>query len=876
MNDDRGLDDRAGEDAWLDERIRALVASAVADAPAPGALPRPATTAEQVGAPRSPLRRRTVVAIGLGVAACLAVAFGVWSRGDDNHRVVPVTSQPPATVTAPPTTGPSTTGPSTTERTTGLEGYWPPDLAVIVASDRGVETVTAEDGRAVITRLGIPVDGAAAFQTASGEIVTGEHLMDVAVVDERLDASGTADFPWVDRSALDGSGARPVQVDFAPAIARLTHGLDILVGQSQEDGGRWRPVLITQAGFTDDQFWADLGVAGPFGPDTDEPRLFSVSPTGSTIGWLDGDRFVLADGRSFVIPTGSNVTGKVTEVDLTDDFVALSREGGLGQIIDLRTGDGFPAPVAGRLTISLASPTGVAAPLPANIRAVITQRDSDADNGAWVAGDSFVQVVPEADGPAFLVGDSLVYSPADGGVMLRAADGTITQLRRTGRLQDAAMLGGDLYYLYTDTPAGYLVSLYLHGPAGETYIALDADSVDLDHTSWHLGRDVIVGTMSNYGGMAPDVYDLAGNRLTAQAEAAAPADRDPQFGNRIVYTMSVGGLWGSLDGELLTLRQWGSDDIVDTVTVPDWEQAVRIDVDVDRVLVTYNMGTNGVDAAKLGTLDAGSWTWGTLPGSGWATLPRTTDPGAPPPAAPPTAPPVDPVVALAGSFGVTLVEGPTAKTITDSPATRVLYARDGSVIYRAPEGGGYPRRWDRSTGETRALWPGTNWFAEPMLQDDMMVPGDFLFTVGDVLIEYQSERGRTLPALPTSRLSYATNGWVVGENLRYSIGDTQPPDWIGGAGLWALSPQGDIVASYVDGVVQVRRTTDARLVYQRAEAGMVVTEIDVNDEWLAIAETPSDTPATDSTSRVVLVHLASGRTITYEGAVSASLPDTGL
>lgn len=876
MNDDKAPGQPGPlNDAEFDERIRALVELAVSDAPAPLPLPRPAGIATPTPG-RRPVRprgrrSRTFVVVGLGVAACVAVAFAVWSQGNDTHRVIPVTSE------APVSTAPVTAATDVPPTTAAVSTPWPADLAVIIASDRGVERVTAEDGLAVVTRLGIPVLGSVAFEAVNGEIVTGATLMDVALIDERLDAAGTADFPWVNRSALDGSGSRPVQVDFAPAIGRLTHGLDILVGQSVEEGGTWRPVLITQAGLTDDQFWADLGLAGPFGPDLAAPRLFSVSPSGSTIGWLDGDRFVLADGRSFAIAGGSNVTGTITEVDLTDDFAALSREGGVGQILDLRTGDVFPAPAAGRLTISLGTTNDVATPLPANIRAVVTQRDSDADNGAWVAGDTFVQVVPEADGPAFLVGESIVYSPAGGGVMLRAADGTISQLRPTGVVQDAAMLGGELYYLYTDTPAGYLVSLYLHGPAGETYIALDADGVDLHHTSWHLGREAIVGTMSNYGGMAPDLYDLAGNPLTAQAQAAAPADRDPQFGNRIVYTMSTGGLWGSLDGELLTLRQWGSDDIVETVTVPDWEQAVRIDVDADRVLVTYNMGTNGVDSARLGTIDAGgAWSWETLPGSGWATLPRTTDPGAPPALVPPTVPPAEPVVALAGSFGVTLVEGPTTTTISESPATRVLYASDGSVVYRSPDEGGYPRRWDPITRETSELWAGTDWVAEPTLQDDMLLPGTFLFTVGDRLLEYQSERSRSLPAAPTSRLSYAINGWVVGEQMRFSIGDTEPPEWIGGEGLWALSPQSDLVASFVNGTVQVRRTSDAGLVYERTEAGMVVSEIDVNDEWLSIAETPDDTPAADSTARVVLVHLASGRTITYGGAVSASLPDTGL
>ena len=60
-----------------------------------------------------------------------------------------------------------------------------------------------------------------------------------------------------------------------------------------------------------------------------------------------------------------------------------------------------------------------------DVRAVVTQRDAVLNDGVWVLGiDSFEQVLTDATGPAFLVGESIVYSPVAGGVSQRAADGT--------------------------------------------------------------------------------------------------------------------------------------------------------------------------------------------------------------------------------------------------------------------------------------------------------------------------------------------------------------------------------------------------------------------------------------------------------------------
>ena len=542
------------------------------------------------------------------------------------------------------------------------------------------------------------------------------------------------------------------------------------------------------------------------------------------------------------------------------------------------TTESFPPTTVPATTVPSTDPE-VGPVEPTGVQAVVTQRDVGADDGVWIVGaDSFDQVIPDATGPAFLVGDSIIYSPKSGGVSIRAADGTTSQLRATGVVQDAALLGGELHYLYTDHTFGEPINLYLHGPGGETYIAVD-DWGDTGHTSWHLGRDAIVGTGAFYAGMSANIFDLAGNRLDAEQEATRPANNDgnPAANDRAVYSMSPTGLWGALIGDTLTLRQWGNLDAIETLVVPEWANVSRFDVTADRLLMTYTLDdgyTLGTNRMAVKTAP-GDWVWEDVPGTGWATLPRVIDPGAPTPSTTTPAAP-DPWVALAGSWGVRLIEGSTPTVVEALPATRVLLLRDGSVAYRAPDAGGYPRMWDRQTGQSIELWAGVDWVAEPTLQDDMANGGNFLFTVGALLFEYGQEGRRELVAAPTSRLSYASNGWVVGERVRYSLGETQPPEWIGGDGLWALDPMGELVASFVDGIVQVRRVSDGFVVYERAETDVDVTEIDVNDEWLSIAETPNDTPNADSTSRVVLVHLASGRSHVYEGAVSASLPFTGM
>lgn len=875
------MNDDAMKDKELDERIRSLVASAVADTPAPRPLPvREDTVVREIK--KSPSRRGFVLA-GLGVAASLLAVAVVLSNDDDGQRVIPAT-----TVSVP-----------TTDEPTAL---WPEDVAVVVASNRGVERVAAEGGEPVVTRVsaqsgpgGTP---AKAYELGDGTLIVGYCCQEIAVsniwrlqpdgtsiaVDEvggvLQDVSSDGAVLYVD-GYVDGQRLVVSNGDDRTVVSKFSEFATIFEFNFQSDWvfGTWDrraldlPVVVVFRDGKPKEAGAVVGsVATATGDGLEEARL-----NGNGELWV-------ADGvdRTEILTV---VSDEVVALDMAWPFALVSYKDRPALLVDALTGARYEVPIAnGVATLSMRSARVEPAPEPTpvamnDVRAVVTQRDSVQDDGVWVLGvDSFELVIPDATGPAFLVGDSIVFSPVAGGVSMRAADGTTSQLRATGFVRDAALFGGELYYLYTDRLFGESINLYLHGPGGETYMAID-DLQDTGHTSWHLGRDAIVGTGAYYAGMAANIFDHAGNRLVAEEEATRPANGDgnPGQNDRAVYSMSPSGLWGALIGDSLALRQWGDLDVIETVIIPDWTKVSRFDVVPDRLMVTYTLDDGyTLGTSRMAVKTNGEWVWEDVPGNGVATLPRSTDPGAPTPPSTTPAPP-DPWVALAGDFGVRLIEGETTTVVESAPADRVLLLRNGSVAFRVTDAANYPQLWDRSTGKSSELWSGTNWFTFPILQDSTFDASNFLFTVGDRLIEFEGERSRALPAAPSSRLSHANNGWVVGDGVRYSIGDTEPPDWIGSpGGLWALSPNGGLVASYVDGVVQVRRVSDGFVVYERSAAGFDVTEIDVTDEWLSIAETPDDTPNADSTSRVVLVHLASGRTHVYEGAVSASLPDTGL
>lgn len=890
-------------DDQLDDEIRALMSAVVADAPQPKPLPalesQPASTA-----PRTRGRGRAVVWTGIAVAASLAALTVFWSSRDDKGSVTAATS-------------------STIE---GLPA-WPSDLAVIVANNGGVHKV----GPSGTERLLDQPEVARAYELADGSLIYQEGTVysntvvnggDIIWRSEdgsrtsSLVTAGDTQLQLFDASLVDGDLGRlqllygfveTVSTWFQPdephswvleggwAVGHFRWniaGTDrVIAGWADDTGGRGADMRLSNGEV--------VGVGTRF-----EGALFVVAAPDGRTGRLDRDGVL-----TLFDPNGSSSTVTVPNAQ---DGVDLQLRGAAlvvnylttrpPVLIDLRDNAIYDVPASGYATVS--ESTNAPAPPPTTtttidictvvsctapttgpfpegeVWAVVTQRDTPND-GVWiVTDDEFVHIDTTAGGPAFLARDTLLFSPKAGGIVaLDRSTGATQTLRATGQVVDAAVLGGQLYYLYTDGLVGETTYLYLHGPAGDTFITTNFATTDLGHLTWHLGPGVIVGTGAYYSSLRPEFYDFAGNFLEDLSDQYAPATLPPE-GNRMLYTMNPEGLWGIVDGDVLTLRQWGDPTVLDTITIPNGAQAIDLEVSADRIVVTYNLGTNGADAGRAATRNAdATWSWSDLPGSGWATMPRASDPGSPFDVTPLTDPPYTPSVALAGDFGVKLIEGyGSENVITTSPAERVLFLRGNSVAFKAPEFGAYPREWDPATGQIREYWAGTNWIAEPFLHDDLgALGGDFLFSVADQVFRYSDERRWPAPGAANTRLSCTYDGWVIGNGVRFAMGDNQPPEWLGAAGgEWALTPDGSLAASTTDGLIRVRRTSDGVVVYEQPIGDRVISEIDVSGEWLAFVETPNDTPAADSTSRAVLVHLPSGRSLTYDGAVSVSLPNTDI
>jgi len=228
----------------LDARIRGLVADAVAGTPA--APEMPTTRTAPVSSPRRPM-----VWAGIGIAAAAALVGAlVWTGKDAPDGIVPATSDGGSTTSAEPTIP------------------WPAGVAVLVASERGIEQVTAEGGAAVVTRLFDDAPVSRAIMLEDGSVVYQRTRGDIEVLTPALEPVGE---PLV---TDDGSGTTSLEDADAP-------------------NGSLRLVYRTPS--TDPAFSFQLGAW--FQPD--EPQY--TSPPGA---WAVGyRRFSIVDDSSVIAAT---------------------------------------------------------------------------------------------------------------------------------------------------------------------------------------------------------------------------------------------------------------------------------------------------------------------------------------------------------------------------------------------------------------------------------------------------------------------------------------------------------------------------------------------------------------------------------------------
>lgn len=397
----------------LDTRIRAMLSATVQDTPPAPDLPRPSAAGVR---PRRP--RRSLVWAGATLAAAAAAITAVVLVRDSDRRVRPADSTTTSTGSLPAT------------RT------WPADLTVVVVSDGGIDLVSPSETGFVATHVDGGLQGDVAFQLPGGTIVSDEGLLDVGADGTALYSGERAGIRAVYEYPL--GGARPDEPLMFPVEGeptRLTYSADQIVGEGELFAGGRTPLRLTQDGQYDISTFLGAGVRPPLDDADEAPRLFSVSASGRTVAWVEGNGLVVSDGtepRTVPIPDGA----RVVELDLADDYAAITRADAPGTILDLRTGASFPVPMAGRVTISMADPGDTTVP-------------TTAPSGGTTTTSPAFEVPPLEDGfPTLVAGASgvhfvtaamdLVWTTEPMAAAVQAPDGSVIVQRSTGWVAPAS------------------------------------------------------------------------------------------------------------------------------------------------------------------------------------------------------------------------------------------------------------------------------------------------------------------------------------------------------------------------------------------------------------------------------------------------------
>jgi hypothetical protein len=300
------------------------------------------------------------------VAAALVAALAiVWTgRPDVGHRVV---------------NGSTTEGLPTTPG-----DPWPAKVAVIVASDRGVERVAAENGQATVTRLidGVAVlrafemnDGLLIFQRKSGDIMyrrtngdqgslvkwdKGLTLQDADYLrgdPQKLRLVYTTENPPDPNAATfdlnlwfqpaSPASVPPVGYWMSPVDRFTLRGDADVVAMMQDDTGNLYPGAYQIAGHDGVDSFAD-GAIHLVGDGSNSIGKVMTDGTFTVTGASSGLKVVLAD------PT------TIDDLDLRSVSLAVHHSDGSSMLVDLASGVVYPVPVAdGAVTVSRRDPNGV-------------------------------------------------------------------------------------------------------------------------------------------------------------------------------------------------------------------------------------------------------------------------------------------------------------------------------------------------------------------------------------------------------------------------------------------------------------------------------------------------------------------------------------
>ena len=358
-------------DDVLDDRIRALLADAVATAPdAPQVDVRGARDVRLVTV--STPARGSYGAL-IGVAAVVAMIVGLWVVMSDGGSPA-ATPGTDAIVNPPDSTAVDPTYLSEPSLQT-----WPTDVAVVVASDRGVERVAAPNGTPEITRIYSERPVSRAFELSDGSLVL--HTLDglilreypeasdsaggspamiakdvVALDDAQLDADGNLDLVY--RTGATGSGSTtPLTVWRPPAEPLVIE----LPGGWAVDYGRFDLLDddIVASGWVDDTLQRGIAAFDATGMPVDEYDVFFgraelgtrdvVGDVLGQLGVLSGSTFDVnsADLRPVDLP---ELAVRGGDLDLQGATLAIDRPTGADQVVDLQTRELFDVPIADGVT----------------------------------------------------------------------------------------------------------------------------------------------------------------------------------------------------------------------------------------------------------------------------------------------------------------------------------------------------------------------------------------------------------------------------------------------------------------------------------------------------------------------------------------------
>jgi hypothetical protein len=365
----------------LDERIRRVVADAVAAAPPAPELPSADAASARVVDLRSSTsgRRRGLVLAALTAAAAVAVTAVVWPRNvDDRQSIV----------------GASTSAPGTSSGV-GTQ-VWPDDVAVIVANERGVFRVSSSGGELSTTALvdqsnstewGHSVnrafefaDGSLLYQTDAGDILLqqpnlGTGVVAAASMGYRLEDAGrrpdgTIIYAWSQtRPDLQSQplwfgvseAAGPATPIFeAPRGNQLPGQLDRLTFLSPQQ------FVAGEASDLFERYGSTFDLAGGSSPIEGADTAARLVGDGAySIGLLEADGTFRTTGRRVVGPVQVAPAGvEVADLDLRGDALVVNVGNKRPKLHLLSAGAVFDVPLNGTATIVRTEQLGGGQPEP--------------------------------------------------------------------------------------------------------------------------------------------------------------------------------------------------------------------------------------------------------------------------------------------------------------------------------------------------------------------------------------------------------------------------------------------------------------------------------------------------------------------------------